>query len=209
MLASGRCPPQRHDTDRLVPMWRSGRVIIPAAFSRSTVSSGRTNRETQTYARSGRQAPSRDRRGNSNAKGGRPPGRECCAVGAAAPDSRRAGCARAPNMREAAGSLPSMGPTRGSLKVKRGRPPGRWMLCGWGCGGWLTSHVMRAHFTRCPNRPAVVPQVNSLDRRGKNSKAQRGRPPGRRMPCGWPRGSRLTASRMRAASPGCGSHTGH
>jgi len=38
------------------------------------------------------------------------------------------------------------------------------MLCGWGCGGWLTSHVMRAHFTRCPNRPAL-PQVNSLDRR--------------------------------------------
>jgi hypothetical protein len=44
---------------------------------------------------------------------------------------------------------------------------------------WLaTSHVMRAHFTRCPNRPAGLPQVNSLDRRGKNSKAKRGTPAG-------------------------------
>jgi hypothetical protein len=24
------------------------------------------------------------------------------------------------------------------------------MLCGWGCGGWLTSHVMRAHFYKMP-----------------------------------------------------------
>jgi hypothetical protein len=83
---------------------------------------------------------------------------------------------------------------QGTLKVKRGRPAGPRMPCGWGCGGWLTSHVMRAHFTRCPNRPAALPQVNSLDRRGKNSKAKRGRPPGRRMPCGWRCGTRCSVT---------------
>ena len=57
--------------------------------------------------------------------------------------------------------------------------------CGWGCGGWLTSHVMRAHFTRCPNRPAASPPMNHLDGRNRNCKAKRGRPPWRRMLCVW------------------------
>jgi len=55
----------------------------------------------------------------------------------------------------------------------------------------------RAHFTKCPNRPAVSPQVDYLDRRGRNGKAKRGRPPGRRMQCDWRCGARLTASAMR------------
>jgi hypothetical protein len=42
------------------------------------------------------------------------------------------------------------GPTRNS-KAKRGRPPGRRMLCGWGRGEQLTGRRMRAHFTTCPS----------------------------------------------------------
>jgi hypothetical protein len=71
------------------------------------------------------------------------------------------------------------------------------MLCGWGCGGWLTEHEMRAHFTKCPNRPAALPQVKYLDRRWRNLQAKRGRPPGGRMLCGWRCGARLTAGQMR------------
>jgi hypothetical protein len=39
---------------------------------------------------------------------------------------------------------------RGTLKVKRGRPAGPLMKCGWGCGSKLTGCQMRAHFARCP-----------------------------------------------------------
>jgi hypothetical protein len=78
------------------------------------------------------------------------------------------------------------------------------MLCGWGCGGWLTGRDMRAHFTRCPKRPA---ESDDLARRPTHlallnqilgrSKPKRGRPPGRRMLCGWRCGARVTASGMR------------
>ena len=34
-----------------------------------------------------------------------------------------------------------------------GRPRGPQMQCGWQCGAALTSHQMRVHFPRCPNRP--------------------------------------------------------
>ncbi len=53
--------------------------------------------------------------------------------------------------------------------------PAPWMQCGWGCGAWLTGHQMRAHFTRCPHRPADLPQVNYLDRPRRNWKAKPGR----------------------------------
>ena len=72
-----------------------------------------------------------------------------------------------------------------------------------GCGSRLTGQEMRAHFTECPNRPAALPQVNSLDGRGRNSKAKRGRPPGRRMLCGWRCGAPLTASHMRTHFTHC------
>ena len=36
-----------------------------------------------------------------------------------------------------------------------GRPRGPQMPCGWGCGAKLTGIQMRAHFTICPNRPAI------------------------------------------------------
>ena len=42
---------------------------------------------------------------------------------------------------------------RGTLKVKRGRPAGPRMKCGWGCGEQLTASRMRTHFTVCPERP--------------------------------------------------------
>jgi hypothetical protein len=38
---------------------------------------------------------------------------------------------------------------RGILKVKRGRPAGPRMRCGWGCGEQLAGRNMRAHFTIC------------------------------------------------------------
>lgn len=37
-------------------------------------------------------------------------------------------------------------------KKKGGRPPGRTMPCGWGCGATFTSVGMRKHFAECPNR---------------------------------------------------------
>ena len=40
-------------------------------------------------------------------------------------------------------------------KAKRGRPPGRRMPCGWGCGSQLTASHMRTHFTDCRNGPAI------------------------------------------------------
>jgi hypothetical protein len=45
------------------------------------------------------------------------------------------------HMPEAAGGLRRRGPTRGTLKVKRGRPAGPRMKCGWGCGFWLTARA--------------------------------------------------------------------
>jgi hypothetical protein len=53
---------------------------------------------------------------------------------------------------------------------------------------------MRAHFTVCPKWPT---SSEHGDRRRRYSKAKRGRPPGQRMLCGWLRGARITASRMR------------
>jgi hypothetical protein len=52
---------------------------------------------------------------------------------------------------------------RGTLKVKRGRPAGPRMKCGWGCGTDPTRCQMRAHLTICPKRPAGSDDV---DRRG-------------------------------------------
>jgi hypothetical protein len=49
---------------------------------------------------------------------------------------------------------------RGTLKVKSGRPAGPQMKCGWGCGEQLTGRNMRAHFTRCPKRPAASDHVD-------------------------------------------------
>src|SRR5580698_1178476 len=50
--------------------------------------------------------------------------------------------------------VPTHRPRRRNSKVKRGRPPGPRMKCGWGCGTRLTASQMRAHFTVCPSRPA-------------------------------------------------------
>jgi hypothetical protein len=33
-----------------------------------------------------------------------------------------------------------------------GRPPGKKMPCGWGCGAELTASEIRGHFTSCPLR---------------------------------------------------------
>jgi len=46
-------------------------------------------------------------------------------------------------------------PTKWTAESKRGRQPGRRMLCGWRCGAEHTGYQMRAHFTLCPNRPAA------------------------------------------------------
>ncbi len=97
-----------------------------------------------------------------------------------------------------------------------GRPRGPQMPCGWGCGAKLTGIQMRAHFTICPNRPAIsdgvlqpaalvvadrgLPDQNEPDRR---QQAKRGRPTGRRMPCGWLCGAELTASQMRTHFTRC------
>lgn len=106
-----------------------------------------------------------------------------------------------------------------------GRPPGPRMPCGWGCGAELTGQEMRPHFTRCPKWPTVsdlkrrrwplepTGLVLTQDQCGSASpntgyqgqkraqpnevKVKRGRPPGRRMACGWRCGTQLTASDMR------------
>jgi len=67
-----------------------------------------------------------------------------------------------------------------------------------GAAAPTTRHEMRAHFTRCPNRPAVSPPVNHRDERSKNGNAKRGRPPGPRMRCGWDCGAQLTGRQVRA-----------
>jgi hypothetical protein len=46
-----------------------------------------------------------------------------------------------------------------SAPVKRGRPRGPRMKCGWGCGAQLTGRYMRAHFTTCPKRPEASDDV--------------------------------------------------
>jgi hypothetical protein len=86
-------------------------------------------------------------------------------------------------------------PRRRNSQVKRGRPQGPRMRCGWGCGAQLIGRNTRAHLTICAKRSAIADQV---DRRGRSQRAKRGRPPGRRMLCGWRCGTRLTASRRRA-----------
>src|SRR6202041_1151174 len=63
-----------------------------------------------------------------------------------------------------------------------------------------TRHQMGPHFTISPNRPAASEHQN---RRGKNSKVKRGRPPGPRMLCGWRHDDEITASRMRAHFTAC------
>jgi hypothetical protein len=68
---------------------------------------------------------------------------------------------------------------RGTLKVKRGRPAGPRMKCGWGCGEQLTGRKMRVHFTICAMRPAASDDV---DRRGGSLKVKRGLPSGRAAP---------------------------
>src|SRR5580658_2832534 len=68
---------------------------------------------------------------------------------------------------------------RGTLKVKRGRPAGPRMKCGWGCGEQLTGRNMRVHFTICAMRPAAS---DDLDRRGGSLKVKRGLPSGRAAP---------------------------
>jgi hypothetical protein len=79
-----------------------------------------------------------------------------------------------------------------SSKIKRGRPPGPRMKCGWGCGAQLTGRNMRAHFTICSKRLAASDGAN---RRGRSSKVKRGRPQGLRMKCGSGCGYQLTTSR--------------
>jgi len=39
------------------------------------------------------------------------------------------------------------------------------MKCGWGCGAQLTGRKMRAHFTICPNQPAVVASITKCQMR--------------------------------------------
>jgi hypothetical protein len=56
------------------------------------------------------------------------------------------------------------------------------MPCGWGYGVWLTGHEMRAHFTKCPNRPAASGDV---ERRWRTFKVKRGLPAGPLMKYGW------------------------
>jgi hypothetical protein len=95
-----------------------------------------------------------------------------------------------------------------------GRPRGPQMACGWGCGACLTERQMRTHFTICPKRPAISDHVRrasphraagsgQTNKRLRRSKAKRGRPPGRRMPCGWLCGAKLTASQIRGHFTEC------
>ena len=84
-----------------------------------------------------------------------------------------------------------------------GRPRGPQMPCGWGCGAWLTEHQMRAHFTRCPKRPAAADRVAGKNTAQEDAKTKRGRPPGSRMLCGWRCGAQLTATRMRTHFAEC------
>ena len=84
------------------------------------------------------------------------------------------------------------------------------MQCGWGCGGWLTEHEMRAHFTICPQRPATADGVRRpasgiglVNKVLGRSKVKRGRPPGPRMLCGWGCGAKLTASQIRGHFTKC------
>ena len=44
-------------------------------------------------------------------------------------------------------------PRFGNAKIKRGRPAGPRMPCGWRCGAKLTASELRKHFTKCPKRP--------------------------------------------------------
>ena len=44
---------------------------------------------------------------------------------------------------------------RDGYNPKTGRSQGPRMKCGWGSGAQLTGRNIRAHFTRCPNRPAA------------------------------------------------------
>lgn len=62
-------------------------------------------------------------------------------------------------------------------------------------GSRLTASQIRAHFTRCPKRPAGSEHVNP---RRRNSKFKRGRPLGPRTTCGWGSGAKLTERDMRA-----------
>lgn len=49
--------------------------------------------------------------------------------------------------------------TNPEAKSQGGRPRGKTMPCGWGCGASLSAREMRGHFTTCPNRekPAALP----------------------------------------------------
>jgi hypothetical protein len=121
-------------------------------------------------------------------------------------------------MPEPAGSLTSseqLGPTRDKLESQAWTPPGRRMLCGWRCGSRLTASGMRALGVAAPNPPlARCARTSPYARSGRrpsdhgepasgNPQAKRGRPPGRRMLCGWRCGSKLTASGMRSHFVNC------
>jgi hypothetical protein len=52
---------------------------------------------------------------------------------------------------------------RGTFKVKRGRPSGRRMRCGWRCGARLTASRIWTHFTVCPGLRPRGPTRGELE----------------------------------------------
>ena len=85
------------------------------------------------------------------------------------------------------------------VTVKRGRPPGPCMPCGWRCEAKLTQAKMRAHFTRRPKRPAIPADV----RRAKKSSV-----PVHGDPSNPPERARLALCNGRGGGEGAGSHRG-
>jgi hypothetical protein len=124
---------------------------------------GRNMRAHFTMARSGRRPPAT---WSDDEGGARKPtvavhwGGECRAAGTRRPTEGEPDARALHNMPETA-VFHHVDQRRRNSKARCGLPPGPRMRCGWGCGGWLTEHEMRAAFRRCPNRPAVSPQVNT------------------------------------------------
>jgi hypothetical protein len=83
-------------------------------------------------------------------------------------------------------------------KVKRGRPAGQLMKCGWGCGAQLTGSQVRAYFAICTEPAGGLrlgePPGEALERQART-------PTETRILCGCRNGARLTANGCGRVSP--------